>query len=280
MWRRVLFPIKAVLLGLVVAGVPTLVWAALAGVNFKWTPRVPWSAPVMLGVLWLMWRYLRGEGAPRSTAPFRKEHLRATPLTPDTWQLALLAGGSAVASVWAAFSALRGLMHLTAPAADVTRFPLVTIIASILMGSVVAGVIEEAGFRGYMQLPLERAYGPILAIVVTSVLFTLVHLTHGRPVLPFLPFYFVVAIAYGTLTYLTGSILPSMTLHITGDILMLGLRFIALREGAAGNTANGSISFGAAVVSLAFAIAAIAFFRDLARRTHAVSHTESLPAAA
>lgn len=280
MRRRVLFPIKAVLLGLVVAVVPTLVWAALAGVNLKWTPRVPWSAPVMLVVLWLVWRYLGGEGSPRSTARVRKEHLRATPLTPDAWRLALLAGGSAVAAVWAAFSALRGLLQITAPAADVTHFPLVTIIASILMGSVVAGVIEEAGFRGYMQLPLERAYGPVLAIVITSVLFTLAHLTHGAPVLPFLPFYFVVAIAYGALTYLTGSILPSMTLHVTGDILMLGLRFIALREGAAGNAADGSISFGAAVVSIAFAIAALAFFRDLARRRHAISPMESLPAAA
>lgn len=280
MWRRVLFPVKAVVLGLVVAGVPTLVWAALAGVNFKWTPRVPWSAPVMLGVLWLIWRYLGGAWLPRRTSSFRHEHLRATALTPDTWRLALLAGGSAVAAVWAAFSALRGVLHLTAPAADVTRFPLLTIVASILIGSAVAGVIEEAGFRGYMQLPLERAYGPVVAIAITSVLFTLVHLTHGAPVLPFLPFYFVVAIAYGALTYFTGSILPSITLHMTGDILMLGLRFIALREGVAGNVANGSISFGAAVVSIVFAIASLAFFRDLARRTHAVSSTQSLPAAA
>ena len=34
----------------------------------------------------------------------------------------------------------------------------------LILISVVAGVAEESGFRGYMQAPLEKRYGPVVAI--------------------------------------------------------------------------------------------------------------------
>jgi membrane protease YdiL (CAAX protease family) len=264
MWRKLPIWLRAILLGILVAGVPTIIWALLAATNLKLTPTVPWSVPAMAGVLWLYWRYLRGEGPQPRLAAYRKEHLRAIELTPHVWRWALLAGGSAIAAVWALFAALRGLMHMANPANDLARIPMGTILAAIVMGSAVAGVAEEAGFRGFMQLPLERAYGPVIALATTSVVFTLIHLTHGAAILPFLPFYLVVAVVYGLLTLLTGSILPSMTLHFIGDVMMISLQYIAAREGAV-TAATGTIAMRPAIAFLVLAALSVIAFRLLAR---------------
>ena len=269
MWQRLPVWLRAVITGLIVAGVPTLVWGLLAAVNLRITPRVPWSVAVMALVLWAYWRYAGGYGPPRRLSAIRSERRRALPLTPHVWRLALIAGGLGVASVWAAFAALRGLLHIVPPADDISRFPIWTIFAAIVMGSAVAGVAEETGFRGYMQLPLERAYGPVVAIATTSVLFTLVHLSHGVRILPFLPFYFVVAVLYALLTLLTGSILPSMTLHVTGDVLTFTFRYLALRLGAAGVGQTGRILPVPAVVAVAFGVASVIALRLLARHGRA-----------
>jgi len=66
-----------------------------------------------------------------------------------------------------------------AAAGDFSKFPAITIFATLLMSAIVAGFSEEAGFRGYMQGPLEHRYGPASAILITSVIFGLVHLSHG-----------------------------------------------------------------------------------------------------
>jgi membrane protease YdiL (CAAX protease family) len=262
MWERLPVWFRAIVSGLIVTGLPTLAWGLLAAVNMKFTPRVPWSAPAMAVLLWVYWRYL-------STR--RKETLRAKPLAPRVWRLALLGGGLAVAAVWASFAALRDMLHISPQAADLAQFPVWTILPLIVIGSAVAGVTEEAGFRGAMQVPLERAYGPVAAIAITSILFVLVHLTHGAAVLPFLPFYLVVAVVYGVLAYLTGSILPSMVLHFTGDVLMFALRYAAARFGAAPIASTPHISPGLVITALAFAAAGVLICRLLARETRAVA---------
>src|SRR5262249_18266155 len=48
--------------------------------------------------------------------------------------------------------------------------------ATIICAALVAGICEETGFRGYMQLPIERRHGPLIAIGVSSALFTVFHL--------------------------------------------------------------------------------------------------------
>ncbi len=87
------------------------------------------------------------------------------------------------------------------------------------MSSVVAGVAEEASFRGYMQGPIERRHGPVIAILVTGGLFGFAHFTHPEVTLILMPFYLAVAAVYGALAYLTNSILPGMVLHAGGNVL-------------------------------------------------------------
>jgi membrane protease YdiL (CAAX protease family) len=115
-----------------------------------------------------------------------------------------------------------------------------------------------------MQLPLERAYGPVIALATTSVIFTLIHLTHGAAILPFLPFFLVAAVIYGLLTIVTGSILPSMTLHFAGDVMLLTLRYIAAREGAI-SPATGAIAVPPTIAFLLLAGLSVMAFRILTR---------------
>jgi membrane protease YdiL (CAAX protease family) len=101
---------------------------------------------------------------------------------------------------------------------DLSQFSAFTIVPTLLIGAVVAGIAEEAGFRGYMQGPLERRYGPAIAITVTSVIFGLAHLSHGL-FLPAILFDIAWGALFGLLTYLSGSILPAIILHICADAL-------------------------------------------------------------
>ena len=66
-----------------------------------------------------------------------------------------------------------------------------------------------------MQGPLERRYGLIVAILITGTMFAVVHLDFT---LVLWPYYVAVAAIYGTVTYLTRSILPAVVLHTTGNL--------------------------------------------------------------
>jgi membrane protease YdiL (CAAX protease family) len=55
------------------------------------------------------------------------------------------------------------------------EMPVVTAVLLIVMQSIVAGVTEEAAFRGYMQGMVERRYGIATAILVNGTLFGLLH---------------------------------------------------------------------------------------------------------
>jgi membrane protease YdiL (CAAX protease family) len=102
---------------------------------------------------------------------------------------------------------------------DVSRYPVVTVLLWIVMGALVAGVVEETAFRGYMQRPIERRYGPVVAILITGSMFGLAHFTHPEVGVVLLPYYVAVASVYGGLAYLTDSVFPSMLLHAGGDML-------------------------------------------------------------
>ena len=87
----------------------------------------------------------------------------------------------------------------------------------VAMASLVAGMTEEIGFRGYMQVPLERQYGPVAGIVIVSIVFVVFHLnqTWASPVLLHL---FAVSLLWGTLAHVSGSLIPGIISHTVADI--------------------------------------------------------------
>jgi len=104
------------------------------------------------------------------------------------------------------------------PHSDLSHIPVVTLLPSLLMSAVVAGIGEEAGFRGYLQGPLERRHGPAMGIAIASIVFGLAHLTHGA-FLPAILFDVGWGALYGLLTYWSGSIVPAIILHSSADAL-------------------------------------------------------------
>ena len=273
LWAHIPVLIRAIVLGLLAAAAGTYPWAWLAGANMRVLPSVPWGPAVLAVYLWLYWRYTTGRGWPASTSPARRDHARVRAVDGAVWPLAIVAG---IAGLWFSVSLLRLIGRFVAIPAPVTgdiarRSPL-TLLAFALMGALVAGVAEEIGFRGYMQRPLEQRYGPVAAILIVGVVFGLAHGSHTYWTLALMPYYLAVAAVYGTLAYLTNSVMPSLVLHAGGDaldaLMSLGGGNVVQQAAAA----HAGVGAGAAVainlvVLAATGIASVWAFRELAKAT-------------
>ena len=219
-WRRLPALVRAVLAGVVIAAAGTLPWARLLSANTRHQSAIPWAVPIMAVYLLLFWRYfVGGWGWPPSTAEARRVNSRANPLRDDAWGPALLAGVLGLVTILLLQGVMSRLVVLPQQSdLDVSRYPALTVLLWVLMSAVVAGVVEETAFRGYLQRPIERRHGPVIAILVAGILFGFAHLTHPEVGLVLLPYYVAVAAVYGALAYLTDSTLPSMVLHAGGNM--------------------------------------------------------------
>jgi len=212
--------VRAVLTGGIVAAAGTTPWALLVSANTKHWSGVPWAALPTGLYLWLYWRYVRGEGWPRSTAESRRTSCRANHLRRDVWGAALFAGVLGLASNVFLQRVMNRLVMLPQQQhPDISQFPFVTVLFWLLMSAIVAGVAEETSFRGYMQKPIEQRHGPVIAILVTGAVFGFAHFSHPEVTAILLPYYLAAAAVYGALAYFTNSIFPSMVLHAAGNIL-------------------------------------------------------------
>jgi membrane protease YdiL (CAAX protease family) len=254
--RRALVLLGALLAGGIVLVVGNLAWGVFFALNRRWSPTIPWSVAPALLCLALYWWYLSGGGPPAAARAWRRESLRAVRLGRSTWGWALLAGAAGLACVslvaWAA--TLAGAIaprhsldaHGVAPA---------TLALFVLTNALVAGVVEEAAFRGYMQVPLERALGRAAAAVIVGAAFALSHLTHAWVAAAHLPFYFAASVAYSLLAMRAGSILPGIVLHASGDALLPLLRLSRVAAMTpAQRSANGIAITTALVLALGAAV--------------------------
>jgi membrane protease YdiL (CAAX protease family) len=272
LWQGVPVVVRAVVVGTLVTGTATLPWSVLAGANFKLRPSIPWSVPVMAVYLWAYWRYVGGKGWPASTAESRRRDLRARSLSGPVWRWSLLAGSLGVASLLAlrvAFESVLAAGRECFP--DVSAYPSLTVASIIAMASAVAGVAEEAGFRGYMQGPIERRHGPVVAVLVVGTLFWLAHFTHyigqGWVFLGLFWYFLGAAAVYGALAYLTGSILPGVVLHALGNVLGFGVLWWASSSAApAPRTGGGGgrLAFACALAGLVSTASMVWAYRRLA----------------
>lgn len=91
----------------------------------------------------------------------------------------------------------------------------------VVFALVVAPILEEFIFRGMVQHPLERRWGPARAIGLTGLVFALFH------ALPWvLPIHLVLGLAFGYAVYATRSIWAGVVLHAANN------SFAALGVGA------------------------------------------------
>ncbi len=208
--------VKAVIIGMLVMLAGTIPRNIIFVANLRYYPNFPWAVPLVAVYLWFFWRYLNGAGQPASTAAERRTSLRANRVSFRVWSWALLAGGLGIVALVIALRVANRMVVLPQQQLpDLTQVPKFTILSLLLMAAPVAGIVEEAAFRGYMQRPIERRYGLAIAVLVTGTMFAVAHLDFT---LALWPYYVAVAAIYGTITYLTESILPAVVLHTSGNI--------------------------------------------------------------
>jgi membrane protease YdiL (CAAX protease family) len=222
--------LTAVITGVLVLLAGNLPWAGFGGIsgigalNLRFWTAVPWAILPMAVYLWAYWRFISGAwGAPTGAAE-RRTNLRARRLPPRLWRASLAAGVLGFGALLALLVVAARLVRLpsSAPITTPPDMPVMTAFLLLIMQSIVAGVTEEAAFRGYMQSMVERRYGVTIAILVNGTLFGLLHFgNHPADVLLMLPYYMAVSAVYGGLTWAADSILPALVLHSAGDVVSL-----------------------------------------------------------
>jgi membrane protease YdiL (CAAX protease family) len=99
-----------------------------------------------------------------------------------------------------------------------------------LLGAiVVAPVVEEIFFRGFLFAGLRGRYGWQKAAAISAALFSLVHLqpTAAVPI-------FLLGLVFAFLYERSGSIWPAVLMHVSSNALALGAAYLALQLGLSG----------------------------------------------
>jgi membrane protease YdiL (CAAX protease family) len=215
----------AALLAILISLVGQGVWTALVTTNLATTPAIPWSVAVMALFLRLAWQYAGGRWPPLVTAAARHRALRSNAVSGRAFALALLAGTLAVvalAGLWIVTSTLVRMPGNVLP--DMSGYPPLTVVLAVGMGSLVSPLLEQAGIWGYAQVILEREFRGVTAVLITSVFFAVLpHPPMGSPLWPKLLFYFLAGATFGTMAYLTNSILPGLFVHIVSILIFFTL---------------------------------------------------------
>jgi membrane protease YdiL (CAAX protease family) len=213
--------VRAIVLGWVLLTIgSTVTFLPLLG-NLKFHPEIPWAFPMTLVILALYGAYFSGWGPPAGTRDARKRLARASLPSARIWCAAIPAMVFGTSALVALRLLLPSLMPVRAPSVSISlsSYPLPTIIGALLSIAAIAAVTEEIAFRGYMQKPLEEAYGVVPAVLIVGIMFWVAHLDHGITI-THLPFQMSASIALGLLAYLTRSLIPVMIAHGTADILL------------------------------------------------------------
>ncbi len=208
--------LQSILLGMLVMLAGTMPRNILFAANLRHLAAVPWAVPATAIYLWFFWQYLDGAWLPGQSAEQRRSSLRANRISARAWVWALVAGGLGIVALVLALGLANRLVVLPQQRLpNLANLPRATVLSLLLMAAPVAGIVEEAAFRGYMQGPIERRHGLAVAILITGTMFAVAHLDF-TPVL--WPYYVAVTAIYGTVTFLTNSILPAIVLHTCGNI--------------------------------------------------------------
>ena len=159
-YRDMLVIIKSISLGVIMVTLGTGPWAVMVGLNVKHSPSIPWAAIVMPFYLWLYWKFAAGRTWPTSNADARRNLCRANAVSSDAWVTTMIAG---LVGLWALVQFQNVYARLvtlpTGQADDLSTIPMHTLIPSVIVSAVVAGVTEESAMRGYLQGPLEKKFG-------------------------------------------------------------------------------------------------------------------------
>lgn len=209
--------VRSIFIGFGISSLGVGIWTIVA-----MTLPGPWSLFVMGAILILYWMYFRGKWKPTNTQAFRRFCTRQVKLKRSTWMLGMAVAFFIVLFLQSSFMLTFRIIEFQPEIFKTLTFindqPALQSWSLIIGISMVAGICEEIGYRGYLQKPLEQKYGPVLAIAVASLVFVVIHLHQawlGNILVPA----FIVSFMIGYLAYATNSLIPGIIGHITFDII-------------------------------------------------------------
>jgi len=216
-WDHVPLLIKAILTGFVVSTVGVVSWPLIGTL----VP-MPWAFIVMFGFLGAYLRYFSGHWGPKIRRSARAVRFRSLILPRRIWLLSLFAAALIVLIEHSGLVVTFRIMEFPADKflqeyGFIESIPTWAGWLVIIMISAVAGICEEVGFRGYMQVPLEKRYSPLISISLVSVVFVLVHL-HQAWSGPIIIHIFFISVLFGSIAYYSGSLIPGIIAHFIMDI--------------------------------------------------------------
>ena len=269
-WERIPIVARAIVVGfLVFAIVGSVAWTAIMILM-----PAPWSIGVMAIVLWVYLRYVSGSWWPKATTESRRVLFRATKLPMRVWKWSLIAALLAAvlleSSLVVTFRIIEFPAEAWTSAYDFADAPIWLVWLFILMAALVAGITEEVGFRGYMQVPLEGRYGPAVGITIVSIVFAVAHLNQawaaGGGILIML---FGISAVWGVLARVSGSLIPGMISHTAVDIVNFSYWWTDV-AGAFDKRPIGETGFDTHfILWIAVFVASLALFALAARKTAA-----------
>jgi membrane protease YdiL (CAAX protease family) len=229
-WDRLPAIVRGIAVAELVVTIGTIPPSVAVILNLRTSPSIPWMLVVTAGWLLFFWWYVSGHGWPRSTQEARRRDLRATSLSKQAWMWALIAGTLGITGTIAMAFVTARLAHLPREAfaapMDFSKYPTFIIVCAIACISATAGVVEEAGFRGFLISPIQRRHGWTIAILISGIMFFLDHhLSHAYATFVFLPFFLAISVVHGLLVKYSGSIRPSVLLHALADFVVIPVSY-------------------------------------------------------
>jgi membrane protease YdiL (CAAX protease family) len=167
LWAKLPTLFRAIISGLLVALVAANVWPLLL-----LTLSVPLAAIAEAIFLSLFLWWAAGEGPPRATQAVRANSFRRGTLSPTQWFWGVIAAVFFAATVHASIVLLFRFVPFPIAAfrhgynlSFIPSLPLKWL--AVVVSATSAGICEEAGFRGYMQRPIEQRHGVPIAILIS-----------------------------------------------------------------------------------------------------------------
>lgn len=220
--------VRVVVLGLLIVFSATAPQGYLMLANTQILSDVPWSLVVLIPymIFWVM--FYQGKIV-KNGSDFRKECYRE--IVPNTKKMkwGLIAGCSFAMAIFCLLFFLFQSFRIPITAIPLSGIPWYMALTYIFMITAVAGISEEVGFRGYIQVPLQKRYGKNAALIITSLFFLLAHLGHAE-FNYILPVYFGFSMMLGVVAYYTQSLLPSIIVHFVFDFAVFNTFWLLGRD--------------------------------------------------
>lgn len=218
--RRIPVIVRAIIVGVLVGMIAANVWPVLL-IVLKFPVVIAALAEILFLAIYVWWA--RGGGPPRQLRPVRADYFRVRSLSSAQWCWGVIAAVCFAVTIHSAIVLLFRFVPYPAAAFregyDLSYIPTRQLqYLACIVSALSAGTCEEIGFRGYMQRPIEERHGAVVAIIVSSLVFTLLHLTKGWALIGMVPIVLGAGVLLGTLARAAGTLWFGILGHWIMDI--------------------------------------------------------------